>query len=94
VYKVNNIVLAKSCASDAIPPVHLRLLKRHEVKPRKGNRIDWPGYVGWDAELVYKHEADMLRKEWSIPFKFPHDIKTFVFETDIIKKVRKVRKRK
>ena len=88
-YKPGDIVLTKSCAGPAIPPVHVELIKRTHVKAKKGNRIDWPEYVTWDAILVYPEEAKMLRKEWSIPFKFPDDIKTCVFESSIIKLVKR-----
>ena len=33
-------------------------------------------------------EIDRLRKEWHIPFKFPNEIETFVYETNIIKLVK------
>ena len=93
-YKIGDIVLVKSRAGPGIPHTHVRLLKKHTIAPSEGRTMSWPGFVGYDAELVYEEEADKLRKEWSIPFKFPDDIKTFVFEDDIIKKVRKRRKRK
>ena len=86
--KEGDIVLAKSTAGDCIPVIHVRLLKRIDVKPSKGNRMDWPGYTGWEAELTEPEEAEILRKKWSIPFKFPDDIKTFVYEDCIIKKVK------
>jgi|GEM_PF-2032750 len=86
--KVGDIVLAKSTAGDCIPAIHVRLLKRVDVKASKGNRMDWPGYSGWEAELTDQEEADMLRKKWSIPFKFPNDIKTFVYDHCIVKKVK------
>jgi hypothetical protein len=69
-------------------------LSRVEVKARKGRTMDWPGYAGWDAVLVKQEEADMLRKNFGIPFKFPEDINTFVFERNIIKKVKKTNKRR
>ena len=97
--KEGDIVLAKSPAGDCIPATHVRLLKRVDVKASKGNTIDWSGYSGWEAELTVPEEADMLRKTWSIPFQFPNDIKTFVFDHCILKKVngantRKNKKRK
>ena len=93
-YKVGDIVLVKSPAGDAIPNIHVKLTLRIVVKPRQGKRVgirmtmDWPGYSGWEAEIVYQEEADMLRKEWSIPFSGPGD-KTFVYDDNIIKKPRK-----
>lgn len=50
--------------------------------------MDWPGYSGWEAEMVYQDEIDMLRKEWSIPFKSPGD-KTFVYDRLIVRKSKK-----
>ena len=84
-------VLARSPAGDCIPAVHVRLLERVEVEPRSGKRVgirmtmDWPGYKGWEAELVNPDEAEMLRKKWSIPFKFPDLVETFVYDDCIIK---------
>jgi len=97
-YKVGDIVLVKSPAGDCIPPVHVKLLKRVEVQPTKGKRVglrmsmDWPGYSGWHAELVNQADADMLRKDWGIPFKGPGD-STFVYDRCIIKKVKTKRQR-
>jgi len=94
-YSAGDIVLAKSVAGDAIPPIHVKLLKKIEVPERKGTKITWPGYIGWEAELVYESEAQLLRKKFRIPFKFPDEIETFVFESSIIKiKKRAPRKRK
>jgi coproporphyrinogen III oxidase len=83
-FKVGDIVLVKSSAGPAIPHIHVRLLKRIVVKPRKGRNIDWPGYSGWEATPVYQKEIDKLRKEWSIPFKNPEKDLTFVYDRDII----------
>ena len=96
-YKPGDIVLVASPAGDCIPNVHVRLKKKIVVKPTKGKRVglrmtmDWPGYTGWEAEMVYQDEIDMLRKEWNIPFKSPGD-GTFVYERLIIKKPRKRKK--
>jgi len=68
-YKKEDIVLVKSCAGPAIPHLHVRLLEREVVPPCKGNHIDWPGYSGWTATPVYQKEIEILRKEWSIPFR-------------------------
>ena len=91
--KKGDVVLASSPAGDIIPNTHLRLIEKVEVKPSKGRRMDWPGYTGWHAELVYQDEADALRKEFGIPFSGPGD-KTFVFESHIIKRVIKLRPEK
>ena len=29
----------------------------------------------------------MLKREWSIPYKYPDQVETYVYEEDIIKKV-------
>lgn len=93
-YKKGDIVLVKSPAGEAIPLIHVKLIKKIETKAAKGKNFDWPGYVGWECELTKPEEADKLRKEWSIPFKFPDNIKTFTFEDDIIKKISKTKKKK
>ena len=49
--------------------------------------MEWPGFSGWNAEIVFQEEADLLRKEWSIPFSGPGD-RTFVYDSSIIKKPR------
>ena len=86
-YKEEDIVLVKSCAGPAIGPIHVRLLERQIVLPRKGNRIDWPGYSGWMATPIYQKEIESLRKEWSIPFKKANKDLTFVYDDDIIKRM-------
>ena len=91
-YKVGDIVLVKSPAGDCIPHVHVRLTSRVIVKERKGKMVgirrsmDWPGYSGWESEIVYQEEADRLRKEWSIPLQQGDN--TFVHDADIVKKPR------
>jgi len=85
-YKINDIVLIKSCSGDGMPVIHVKLIERVEVKASKGTIFDWPGYVGWKCILTEPEEAALLRKEWSIPFKFPDDIETFVVEENIIEK--------
>lgn len=93
-YKVGDIVLVKSCAGDVIPKIHVRLKKRVVVEAQKPRRVgfkmsmDWPGYTGWEAEVMYQEEADLLRKKCSIPFSGPGD-ETFVYDDCIIKKPHK-----
>jgi ribulose 1,5-bisphosphate synthetase/thiazole synthase len=82
-YKKNDIVLIQPSAGPAMPKIHVRLIER-VVVPKKGA---WTGYSGWDAELVYKHEVDLLRKEWSIPFEKVGD-RTFVYDSEIIRRVK------
>ena len=92
-YKVDDIVLIRSVAGDSIPNIHVKLKERVIVKPVKGKSngfrrtMDWPGYSGWNAELVFQEEADLLRKDWGIPFDGPGD-ETFVYDDAIIKKPR------
>ena len=86
-YQKNDIVLVKSVAGDEIPRIHVRLLEREVVAPRKGNRIDWPGYSGWIATPIYQKEIKILKKEWSIPFTKANKDLTFVCDDDIIKKI-------
>tara|TARA_R110002020_G_scaffold53941_1_gene150728 strand:+ start:343 stop:633 length:291 start_codon:yes stop_codon:yes gene_type:complete len=82
-YKVGDIVLIKSCAGDIIPAVEAILVEKIESKE---------GWIGWECDLTKPEEADILRKEWSIPLKFPDNIRTFVYEDNIIKKVSKTKK--
>tara|TARA_R110002020_G_scaffold130148_1_gene291298 strand:- start:42681 stop:42959 length:279 start_codon:yes stop_codon:yes gene_type:complete len=86
-YQKNDIVLVKSVAGDAIPPIHVRLLEREIRQPSKGNRIDWPGYSGWMATPIYQKEIEILKKEWSIPFNKANKDLTFVYDKNIIKKI-------
>lgn len=92
-FKEGNVVIVKSPAGDAIPDIHVRLLERIERKPSKGRTLDWPGYVGWEAEIVYQSEADMLRRDWSIPYEGPGD-RLFVYERNIVKRVIKLKPEK
>ena len=82
-YKKGDIVLIKSSAGTSILPFHVKLIERIERKPPKD-----PEYIIWRACLTKPKEADRLRKECHIPFKFPNDIETFVYETNIIKLIK------
>ena len=83
-YNIGDIVLVKSPAGPAINNVHVRLFKKHVIKERKGHRINWPGYIGWEAKLIYKKEVLLLRKKFQIPYEYPNNVKTFVYDEDII----------
>tara|TARA_Y100000592_G_scaffold781_1_gene1250 strand:+ start:3739 stop:4017 length:279 start_codon:yes stop_codon:yes gene_type:complete len=83
-YKVGDIVLVKGRAGISIPNVHVKLLKKHTIKERKGHRMNWPEYIGWDAKLIYKKEVLLLRKKFQIPYQYPNNVETFVYDEDII----------
>ena len=85
-YKVGDIVLVKARAGTAIPDVHVKLLKKYNVKEQKGHRADWPAYIGWDAKLIYKKEILLLKKKFRIPYEYPNNVETFVYDEDIISK--------
>jgi hypothetical protein len=91
-YKTGDIVLVKSCAGDVIPKIHVRLKERIVVEKQTPKRIgfkmsiEWPGYSGWNAEVVYQEEAETLRKNWSIPLSLGDE--TFVYDDCIVKKPR------
>tara|TARA_R110002020_G_scaffold181520_1_gene376558 strand:+ start:2235 stop:2528 length:294 start_codon:yes stop_codon:yes gene_type:complete len=87
-YKVGDIVLVRSGAGPGIPRFHVKLIERIKRKPAKD-----PEYIIWRSHLTKPREADILRKEWHIQFEFPDQIETFVYETDIIKKVKNVKRR-
>tara|TARA_R100001129_G_scaffold32299_1_gene21670 strand:- start:903 stop:1166 length:264 start_codon:yes stop_codon:yes gene_type:complete len=82
-YKVDDIVLVKSSAGPAIPNIHVKLLQ----KIKRNTSFD-PTYIIWKARLTKRKEVDMLRKQWQIPFKFPDEVETFVYETNIIKLIK------
>tara|TARA_X000001388_G_scaffold76742_1_gene74963 strand:+ start:153 stop:530 length:378 start_codon:yes stop_codon:yes gene_type:complete len=93
-YKAGDIVLVKSPAGDAIPQIHVKLLKRVVVDAVPSRLVgfrstmDWPGYAGWEATPVFQSEIDVLRKEWSIPLAVPHIDETFVYDDCIVKRPR------
>ena len=86
--KKGDIVLVQSVAGKAIPRFHVKLLKKVVVKPSKGRSMDWPGYTGWEATPIYQKEVDILRKEWQISFHKANEDVTFIFEKNIIEKVK------
>ena len=87
-YRVGDIVLVRSIAGSSIPNIHVKLLERVEMRPTKGIKFDWPGYSGWHATPIYQKEIEILRKKWSIPFKKANKDLTFVFDDDILKRVK------
>ena len=88
-YKVGDIVLVRSSTGEAIPRFHVKLIERIVRRPPND-----PNYIIWRAHLTRQREADILRKEWQIPFKFPNDVETLVLEMNIIRKERNTKKRK
>tara|TARA_R110002110_G_scaffold149672_1_gene341016 strand:- start:479 stop:817 length:339 start_codon:yes stop_codon:yes gene_type:complete len=82
-YKINDIVLVKSSAAPAMPPFKVKLLERI----KRDTSFD-PIYIIWRTKLTSRREADRMRKEWGIPFKFPNEVETFVYETNIIKLIK------
>tara|TARA_R100001163_G_scaffold22165_1_gene18781 strand:+ start:684 stop:944 length:261 start_codon:yes stop_codon:yes gene_type:complete len=83
-YKKGDIVIVKSAAGKDIPSFHVQLIEKIYRKPPKD-----PEYVIWRCKLTKKREADKLRKEWQIQFKFPDEVETYVYETSIIRRVNK-----
>ena len=91
-FKEGDIVLARSCAGPAIPATKVRLLEKITTCEMRGNNFDCPGYICWRDALVCEKEVKMLRKRFQIPYSWPEDVETYVFDQDIIKKV--IRKKK
>jgi hypothetical protein len=77
-YQKNDIVLVKSFVSHE---VQVRLKKRI-LKPKKG----W-GADGWDAQIIYEKDVNILRKS-GIPYKKGEKPIVFVFDWQLIKKCR------
>jgi len=82
-YKKGDVVLIQPSAGPALPQVHVRLIER-VIEPKRGH---WTGYSGWETELIYKREVDILRKQWQIPFRKVGD-RTFVYDSEIIRRVK------
>ena len=80
---MGDVVLIKSPAGPAIPNFKVKLIQRIKRK----TSFD-PTYIIWRAILTSRKEADILRTKWQIPFKFPDQIETFVYETNIIKLIK------
>ena len=74
-YKAGNIVLVKSFAG---PKVRARLIER-VLKPK-----DFWGADGWNAQIIYKKDVDILRQN-GVPYKKGAKPKVFVFDWHIIK---------
>ena len=87
-FKEGDVVLVKSCAGTSIPAVKVKLMTKIIVPGAKGNKFDWPGYICWKAVLVCEKEVKMLRKQFQIPYTYPSDVETQVFDKDIIKRIK------
>ena len=87
-YKTSDIVWVRCRHIDA-PPIRVKLLEKEVFKGYEGTYVTFPSYVGWSVLIIDKKDCDMLRKEWCIPFEFPDNRETFVFEEEIIHKVNK-----
>jgi len=77
-YEKNDIVLVKSFAG---PRVKVRLLQR--FVPKKN---EW-GAPGWEAILIHKKCVERLIKS-GVPYKKEEKPKVWVFDWEIIKKVK------
>ena len=88
-YKEGDIVLVHLHLVAGAPEIHVKLLKKEVFPKHKGRYITLPGYVGWHGVLICKKECDILRKNLCIPFSFPDNVDTFVFEHQIIKTINK-----
>ena len=75
-YQKNDIVLVSSFAS---PKIRV-LLKKRILKPKKG----W-GADGWDAQIIYEKDVNILRKS-GVPYKKDEKPIVFVFDWQLIKK--------
>ena len=88
-YKEGDVVWVRSRFIEGVPLIRVKLLKKEIYKGGRGKYITFPPYVGWEGVLISKEDCDMLRKDWCIPFKFPDDVETFVFEEEIVRRVNK-----
>ena len=77
-YKVGDVVLVESFAG---PRVWVRL-KERILKPK-----DFWGADGWNAQLIYKKEVDILRKN-GVPYKKDSKPVVFVFDWQMTKRKR------
>ena len=87
-YEKGDVVLVR-CRNVSAPLIRVKLLEKEVFKGHKGKYINFPPYVGWSAIITNRKDCDMLRKNWSIPFSWPDERTTFVFEEEIIRKVNK-----
>ena len=92
ILKEGDIVLVKSRSIPAAAPFHLKLIKREEVPEFQGSRFKWPGYSGWHGVLIYQHEVDILNKQWHVFIKNINEDLTFIYDDDILKKIKKEKK--
>ena len=79
-YNIGDIVKVKSRFGTAIPDVHVKLVEKHKRKCYDTNKL----YYMWKTKLIYKREVEILKKRFCIPFKYPNNVETFIYEEDII----------
>ena len=77
-YEVGDVVLVESFAG---PKVRVRL-KERVLKPK-----DFWGADGWDAQIIYKKDVDILRKN-GVPYKKGAKPLVFVFDWHMVEKYR------
>ena len=75
-YQENDIVLVRSF----VPPNVRVQLKKRILKPKNG----W-GADGWDAQIIYEKDVNILRK-CGVPYKKDEKPIVFVFDWQLIKK--------
>tara|TARA_R110000824_G_scaffold87134_2_gene215044 strand:- start:175 stop:447 length:273 start_codon:yes stop_codon:yes gene_type:complete len=87
-HKPGDVVLVR-CPNIVALPIQVKLLEKESFQGYKGKYINFPPYVGWHSIITNKKDCDILRKDWNIPFQFPKERSTFVFEEDILHEVNK-----
>jgi hypothetical protein len=75
-YQKNDIALVRSFVSHEVQVQ----LKKRILKPKKG----W-GADGWDAQIIYEKDVNILRKS-GVPYKKGEKPIVFVFDWQLIKK--------
>ena len=87
-YEKGDVVLVR-CRNINAPLIRVKLLEKEVFEGHKGRYINFPPYVGWSAMITNRKDCDMLRKNCSIPFSWPDERTTFVFEEEIVRKANK-----
>jgi len=79
-YNIGDIVKIKSRVGSAIPDLHVKLIERQKRVCYDTNKL----FYMWKTKLIYKREINLLKKRFCIPFKYPNNVETFIYEEDII----------